>query len=258
MGHLENLRILDLSFNQIKKIENLQNLKKLEKLFLTQNKISEIEGLESLTELRVLELGSNKIREFGGIENLKKLEEIWLGKNKINNLNYFKNSEIKFKNLKIISLQSNRLTEWDTSFLESIPNVENLYLGSNQLPDPSPEILSSINPRLIELDISYNALTDIPDHRFEELEELWLNNNKIEKIDNFNKLANNVPKLKTLYLEKNPVQTTCPLEYKNELIKNAPPGLEQIDSFMFLKGQIGVSTDPEKNPVSKTILKQQK
>lgn len=59
-------RILDLSYNNIKKIEGLETLKKVEKLFLLSNKIKVIEGLD-FPELSMLELGSNKITK---IDNL--------------------------------------------------------------------------------------------------------------------------------------------------------------------------------------------
>lgn len=54
--------MLDISFNRLTKIENLEGLLKLEKLFLVSNKISVIENLSHLTNLTMLELGDNKIR----------------------------------------------------------------------------------------------------------------------------------------------------------------------------------------------------
>ena len=53
---------LDLSFNNLLCIENLDSLVKLEKLFLIQNKISAIGNLSTLTSLTMLELGSNRVR----------------------------------------------------------------------------------------------------------------------------------------------------------------------------------------------------
>ena len=55
-------RSLDLSFNLIKVVENLECLTKLKKLYLVQNKVSKIEGLQNLSQLEMLELGANKIR----------------------------------------------------------------------------------------------------------------------------------------------------------------------------------------------------
>ena len=55
-------RMLDISFNRIGKIENLDALVNLEKLFLCSNKISIIDNLSSLCNLTMLELGDNKLR----------------------------------------------------------------------------------------------------------------------------------------------------------------------------------------------------
>ena len=51
-----------MSFNRIKKIENLETLTKIQKTYLCQNRISKIENLNHLTEITMLELGSNRIR----------------------------------------------------------------------------------------------------------------------------------------------------------------------------------------------------
>ena len=55
-------RQLDLSFNRIKKIENLEAITKVKKLFFVQNKITKIENISHMTELTMLELGANRIR----------------------------------------------------------------------------------------------------------------------------------------------------------------------------------------------------
>ena len=55
-------RILDLSFNRIKTVENLAALLKLKKLFLINNKITKIENVDHLNQVTMLEFGSNKIR----------------------------------------------------------------------------------------------------------------------------------------------------------------------------------------------------
>lgn len=55
-------RILDLSFNRITEIKNLEKLVKLQKLYLCANKLTKIENLETLTNLTMLELGDNRFR----------------------------------------------------------------------------------------------------------------------------------------------------------------------------------------------------
>jgi protein phosphatase 1 regulatory subunit 7 len=78
------------------------------------------------------------------IENLEKLvhlTELWLGKNKIRTLevSLFCNDWIRadeknldtFKSLKILSLQSNRITKLEG--LEGLTNLEEIYLSHNGL-----------------------------------------------------------------------------------------------------------------------------
>lgn len=60
--YILNCRILDISFNRLRKIENLSTLTKLRKLFLCSNKISKIENLDALINLETLELGDNRLR----------------------------------------------------------------------------------------------------------------------------------------------------------------------------------------------------
>lgn len=50
----KNLVYLDLTYNNISKIENLENCTKLERLDLDFNKLTKLENLESLTSLHTL------------------------------------------------------------------------------------------------------------------------------------------------------------------------------------------------------------
>ena len=60
-----NLKWLDLSFNQIEKIEGLDTLVKLTDLSLCSNKIREVNGgLDNLLELNVLSLSKNLIEKY--------------------------------------------------------------------------------------------------------------------------------------------------------------------------------------------------
>ena len=53
--------ILDVSFNKIKKLENLNSLVNLVKLFVIHNKISTMTNFSHLNKLTMLELGDNRI-----------------------------------------------------------------------------------------------------------------------------------------------------------------------------------------------------
>lgn len=56
----DQLRLLNYQHNFIKKIANLQSLKKLIFLDLYDNQVEEIAGLSNLRSLRVLMLGKNR------------------------------------------------------------------------------------------------------------------------------------------------------------------------------------------------------
>lgn len=258
INHLTHLRVLDLSFNKIKRIEGLENLVNLEKLYLSNNRISEISGLETLVNLKVLELGSNRIRSVKAdcLRSLTNLEELWLGKNKISNMSDFNN--LSFPKLRQISLQSNRLTEWSQMlFSTCAPSLTNVYLGSNALPDIDAHTLGSLNPdTLEELDVSCNKMTSVPHfpQPMHHLTELWLNDNVIGTTDSFTGLGSIYPALKTIYIERNPVQSKCPLDCRNSILLHASPTLEQIDASMIPKRELKVHASPDSN-VKKTILK---
>jgi U2 small nuclear ribonucleoprotein A' len=69
---------IDLSYNEIKKLENLPSLKCLRMLLLTNNHVSEIgEGLaESLSNLEVLGLAGNHVVQLAEVERLVGLTKL--------------------------------------------------------------------------------------------------------------------------------------------------------------------------------------
>eukprot|EP01102_Stenamoeba_stenopodia_P011588 TRINITY_DN3578_c0_g1_i3.p1 TRINITY_DN3578_c0_g1~~TRINITY_DN3578_c0_g1_i3.p1 ORF type:complete len:239 (+),score=43.16 TRINITY_DN3578_c0_g1_i3:162-878(+) len=90
LSSLTNLTTLDVSFNHIKRlgeVEDTQELAKLinlKELAFANNKIKQIQPpFPSLSSLTSLELGANRLREIKGLEALVHLRSLWLGKNKI-------------------------------------------------------------------------------------------------------------------------------------------------------------------------------
>ena len=59
---LKGLLKLDLSFNNIRVIENVHQLKELKEVYFVANKLSSINNLDALTNLTTLELGANRIK----------------------------------------------------------------------------------------------------------------------------------------------------------------------------------------------------
>lgn len=101
MEKLTNLRSLDLSFNLIEKIENLNNLTFLEDLSVFHNKISliEKEDLESLKNLNSLSIGYNKLSDVHrlgtALKSLNKLQILNVKNNPLENDIDYKSHLIK-------------------------------------------------------------------------------------------------------------------------------------------------------------------
>ncbi|CDJ35327.1 uncharacterized protein EMH_0025340 [Eimeria mitis] len=221
--HLTHLRVLDLSFNNIRRIEHLETLVNLRELFLSSNKITKIEGLSTLKELRTLELGSNRIRVVEGIENLKNLNELWLGRNKITRMEL-----PHLPQLTRVSLQSNRIEEWETDLFKNCPKLRELYLSHNNIPSPPTEIRQLVE--LTVLDLSCNRIEDVENiASLSQLQDLWLNDNKLATVEKVRCLQQ-LPALGTLYLERNPLQASLGPGYR-QAVTDVLPRISQLDAI---------------------------
>ncbi|KAK5780558.1 type 1 protein phosphatase-activating protein SDS22 PWA37_003194 [Arxiozyma heterogenica] len=225
VNNLVQLKNLDLSFNNIKHIKNLDNLKELENLYFVQNKIKRIEGLNNLHNLKNLELGGNEITNIGEncLEGLTNLQEIWLGKNHIPRLINLHH----LKSLKILSIQSNKIHKIEG--LEELTNLEELYLSHNFI--TSIEGLEK-NTKLTTLDITSNRITRIENlSHLTNLTDLWASFNKIDQsFESLGQELGSLPNLETIYLEGNPIQLNNQTSYRRKLMLNLGPSLQKIDA----------------------------
>jgi dynein light chain 1 len=74
---MENLRILSLGRNLIKKIENLDAVAEtLEELWISYNQIANLGGIEKLLNLKVLFMSNNKIAAWSEIDRLAALDKL--------------------------------------------------------------------------------------------------------------------------------------------------------------------------------------
>ena len=166
------IKILDLSYNQITKIEvpeKYKKIEKLEKIFLNHNRIVEISGLENLKDIRVLALNNNYIQEIKGLDNLKNLESLHLSDNDIQEIKGLDN----LKNLEALNLSDNDINH--IGGLEKLKSLVSLEINKNRI------------KRLQGLDCCLN------------LRALYLRNNLIESLEGISKLK----KLRLLDLAKN-------------------------------------------------------
>ncbi|KAG2500984.1 hypothetical protein HYH03_000806 [Edaphochlamys debaryana] len=89
LSGMENLRILSLGRNLIKKIENLDAVADtLEELWISYNQIASLSGIEKLVNLRVLFMSNNKITNWSEVDKLAaldKLEDLLLAGNPLYN-----------------------------------------------------------------------------------------------------------------------------------------------------------------------------
>lgn len=79
-----NVNTLDLSFNEIEEISNLEDYRELRFLDLGCNNIQRVHGLSRSIKLDVLYMNDNKLTELVGLGRLKNLRKIRFHYNKIN------------------------------------------------------------------------------------------------------------------------------------------------------------------------------
>jgi protein phosphatase 1 regulatory subunit 7 len=229
---LPNLRKLDLSYNQIKEVSGLSTLANLRELYLVENRIKHVQGLNALSNLRLLELGGNSIREISpdAFMGLASLEELFLGKNKIERIQGLE----PLVSLKRLSFQANRLTSVGEGLRLNTALTE-LYLSENGI--STIEGISTLASLTI-LDYSFNPIVSLGGvEAVPSLTEFWLTDGKVADWAELKRLQCH-PKLTTVYLERNPIETSDK-RYRNK-VYHALPTLVQIDSWPIVNKQ-----DPE-------------
>ncbi|KAI3406734.2 sds22 [Candida oxycetoniae] len=220
--HLTKLQNLDLSFNKIKNIKNLETLTELENLYFVANNIREIRNLDNLTKIKNLELGGNKIEVIENIEKLVNITQLWLGKNRIRK---FQNLDT-LVNLRVLSIQSNRIIKIEG--LENLKNLEELYLSHNGI-----EKIEGLenNTNLQVLDVTSNKLKELSGlKQLKKLTDFWCSYNQISSFENVADQLGNLPDLECVYFEGNPIQKDNPTSYRRKLKLYLGHSLNKIDA----------------------------
>ena len=229
--NLEQVTLQGLNIKNMKKISQLSD--KLKHLNLYYNNIDKIEGLENKINLTTLNLGYNNVTTIEGLESLINLEELYLNNNHIKDITPLsKNNSLRRLNLKgntEIDGNKNNYTGERLIALNKIGeildkggtiniDVDKLGLFTNyKILDLSSQNLNTLESlegltQLTVLNLTANKLT-LEDDKSQEilksmknLENLTLSNNQITNI----KAINNLSNLKLLYLsgENNNVNLT--------------------------------------------------
>ena len=219
--YLENLQLLDLSFNMISNVGDLTGLSKLTHLNLAFNTISslDITLFDGLQHLHYLDLSHNSLSEITGspFQNLFDLQHLDLSCNQIESLSIALGLEI----LDTLSISYNKIAHLDA--LRSLPQLKTLDLSHNTITQLGPNIfargheLKSVNfssnaiyeidPQAFAgssqelLDLSGNQLTRLAHYSWTGLEQLHLENNILSNASS-NSLKQ-LTSLRDVYLQGN-------------------------------------------------------
>eukprot|EP01091_Cochliopodium_minus_P016168 TRINITY_DN5975_c0_g4_i1.p1 TRINITY_DN5975_c0_g4~~TRINITY_DN5975_c0_g4_i1.p1 ORF type:complete len:936 (-),score=269.98 TRINITY_DN5975_c0_g4_i1:37-2844(-) len=198
---LSNLVHLDLSYNFIEKIENVE-APYLEKLVLIENKIQQLVGISSLTSLKFLECAENRFFELPKeMFELKQLKSISFSENyiqeipdEIGQLVEVTEIDLALNNIKALPATLGKLQKLEKLFLfrNSIavipPEImgckmlKELYLNNNKIQVIPKEICELYF--LQRLEISGNYITELPEEmsKLTQLINLCVASNQLKEI----------------------------------------------------------------------------
>lgn len=176
---LRNLDWLFLDHNELTRVPS--NLpKSITHLRLGHNRISKIPAstLEGMVNLTSLELHANAVEEVGGVfKTLKSLTMLDMRKNKLRKI-----PEGLPERLQQLYLEFNNIESVPANFLTAYPKLQFVRLAHNKLTDKGlPTSVFNIST-LVELDLSFNKLENIPVVS-RNLENLYLQANQIKGMD---------------------------------------------------------------------------
>ncbi|CAG9831745.1 unnamed protein product [Diabrotica balteata] len=162
------VELLDISHNQIRNLENEvftnMHLANLKLLNLSYNQISQISlhAFEGLDNLKSMDLSYNSIQYFLGqwFFDLRSLRELYLRGNNLQDINEQPRIELPF--LKVLDLSDNKIAHLHPIIFTSLPNLEILDIGGNFLIDLRVEIIRPLpNLRLLVADGNSLECSDI-------------------------------------------------------------------------------------------------
>lgn len=127
---LKNLKILNLSNNQISSIDNIANLNKLEIFYANNNNIKKVEYLGKFPSLHELYLSNNEIIDVDFLKDLESVKSLDLHSNKIENISPLiqiimnLNAEDSKWRINTVSLKDNNLDEAFVNLLRNYSQSE--------------------------------------------------------------------------------------------------------------------------------------
>ncbi|KAJ8717441.1 hypothetical protein PYW08_005840 [Mythimna loreyi] len=213
LKYFTNLKELDLSYNQLKKIDNM-DLKFLETMVLSHNVFDELvfDDFEQFPNLIQLDLSYNRVKKLHGatrpqnVNGAKPLINLYLNNNNIRKID--KTIFINFNYIQLLNLSSNKILNIANGIFKHVKILRILNLSNTGLKLNNETFVGLENTTVI--DISQNNLHELNPLFFMECTKLEtiaadFNNLKTVDIDMFKYL---VPSLEKITLEGNPMNST--------------------------------------------------
>ena len=173
-----NLKLVSAAGNNIENIDVLKNLTNLESLNLDNNKIKDISALQDLNHLRAVSLENNNITKLDALSSKNELERLFLSNNSGLELSTLKNDNLE-------QLTVNNTNIRDLSVVSNLPKLKKIVANDNK-------ITTSIhlkNAKVLESVEVNNNKIDSLDFENSTITNLEIKNNKLEEINNINKLS---------------------------------------------------------------------
>ena len=123
---MEELKKLDMAFNRLKALRNIDCCRNITDLNLSFNKLTRIDGLQKLGNLANLVIDNNFIEKLEGLKVNRRLQYLSIQGNKLKDLSY---SETVLAELKSLSVARNELQQIIN--LTWCPGLEDLDLKDN-------------------------------------------------------------------------------------------------------------------------------
>lgn len=88
-----NLRVVNLSQNNIRTIQPLAKLKRLFALDISANKLEDLNGIEQLPKLNKLNANNNQLASADSLQELKNLKRLYISNNQLQSLSFVSSLE---------------------------------------------------------------------------------------------------------------------------------------------------------------------
>ena len=173
-----NLKLVSAAGNNIENIDVLKNLTNLESLNLDNNKIKDISALQDLNHLRAVSLENNNITKLDALSSKNELERLFLSNNSGLELSTLKNDNLE-------QLTVNNTNIRDLSVVSNLPKLKKIVANDNKITT----LIHLKNAKVLESVEVNNNKIDSLDFENSTITNLEIKNNKLEEINNINKLS---------------------------------------------------------------------